>query len=52
MALQLIPSDHAEVQRYLPMRTTIFQREDFSACAAVEDDRFTFSSSHQATGYQ
>ncbi len=47
MALQFIPIDHAEVQRYLPMRTTIFQCEDFAARAAVEDDRFTGETARQ-----
>ena len=51
MALQFIPIDHAEVQRYLPMRTTIFQCEDFAACAAVEDDRLTGEAARQGSSH-
>ena len=47
MALQLVPIDHAEVQRYLPMRATIFECEDLTARAAVQDDRFTGEAARQ-----
>jgi len=37
MALQLIALDHAQVQRHLPMRTAVLEREHPPGLAAVQD---------------